>query len=71
MKQTDVQHPRRERQVGHALVLGVSILAASFAAPDAFAQDASPAGSKPNFLLIVSDDTGWGDLGPYLGGKAR
>ncbi len=30
-----------------------------------------PAGSKPNILLIVSDDTGWGDLGPYLGGEAR
>jgi arylsulfatase A-like enzyme len=26
---------------------------------------------KPNILLIVSDDTGWGDLGPYLGGVAR
>jgi arylsulfatase A-like enzyme len=26
---------------------------------------------KPNILLIVSDDTGWGDLGPYLGGEAR
>ena len=26
---------------------------------------------KPNILLIVSDDTGWGDLGPYLGGGAR
>jgi len=27
--------------------------------------------AKPNILLIVSDDTGWGDLGPYLGGEAR
>lgn len=35
----------------------------------ATAQDA--AGAKPNILLIVSDDTGWGDLGPYLGGAAR
>ena len=26
---------------------------------------------KPNILLIVSDDTGWGDLGPYLGGEGR
>lgn len=31
--------------------------------------DAKP--DKPNILLIVSDDTGWGDLGPYLGGEAR
>ena len=31
----------------------------------------SVAGSKPNILLIVGDDVGYGDLGPYLGGKAR
>jgi arylsulfatase A-like enzyme len=30
-----------------------------------FAQD------KPNILLIVSDDTGYGDLGPYGGGEGR
>jgi arylsulfatase len=35
------------------------------------AQAQSVAGSKPNILLIVSDDTGWGDLGPYLGGEGR
>jgi arylsulfatase A-like enzyme len=29
------------------------------------------AASKPNILLIVSDDTGWGDLGPYGGGEGR
>ena len=28
------------------------------------------AAKKPNILLIVSDDTGWGDLGPYGGGEA-
>ncbi|TYC68073.1 arylsulfatase [Stappia sp. BW2] len=33
----------------------------------AFAQDAK----KPNILFIVSDDTGYGDTGPYLGGEAR
>ncbi len=27
--------------------------------------------AKPNILLIVSDDTGYGDLGPYLGGVER
>ncbi|AOS98141.1 Arylsulfatase [Microbulbifer aggregans] len=32
---------------------------------------ADVAGSKPNILLIVSDDTGWGDLGPYGGGEGR
>lgn len=39
------------------------------AAPTIEAQAQTPA--KPNILLIVSDDTGWGDLGPYLGGEAR
>ena len=36
----------------------------------AHAEDKAPT-TKPNILLIVSDDTGWGDLGPYLGGKRR
>lgn len=35
------------------------------------AQAQSVAGSKPNILLIVGDDVGYGDLGPYLGGSAR
>jgi arylsulfatase A-like enzyme len=26
---------------------------------------------KPNIILIVSDDTGWGDLGAYGGGEGR
>lgn len=52
------------------LLLAVTAMAV-LAAP-AQAQDASEAhGSKPNILLIVSDDTGWGDLGPYLGGEGR
>ena len=43
---------------GAALSLGLTTMAQ--------AQD-----KKPNILLIVSDDTGWGDPGPYLGGEAR
>lgn len=35
-------------------------------ATGAFAQD-----KKPNILFIVSDDTGYGDLGPYGGGAGR
>lgn len=27
--------------------------------------------AKPNILFIVSDDTGYGDLGPYGGGVGR
>jgi arylsulfatase len=40
------------------------LLAASLAAP-IWAAD------KPNILFIVSDDTGYGDLGPYGGGEGR
>ena len=28
-------------------------------------------GKKPNIIMIVSDDFGWGDAGCYLGGEAR
>jgi arylsulfatase A-like enzyme len=31
----------------------------------------APAADKPNILFIVSDDTGYGDLGPYGGGAGR
>jgi arylsulfatase len=33
----------------------------------AFAPGFALAATKPDILLIVSDDTGWGDLGPYGG----
>jgi arylsulfatase A-like enzyme len=35
------------------------------------AAPAIAADKKPNILLIVSDDTGFGDLGPYGGGEGR
>jgi len=44
-----------------ALLMLLAIVAPSAA----FAQ------SKPNILFIVSDDTGYGDLGPYGGGEGR
>lgn len=53
------------RLLGAAIPIALSAMM-SVAAPAA-AQDAD----RPNILLIVSDDTGWGDLGPYLGGEAR
>ncbi|HOW46813.1 MAG TPA: arylsulfatase [Rubrivivax sp.] len=46
-----------------AAVLGTFVLAAG--PGQALAQ------AKPNILLIVSDDTGYGDLGPYGGGEGR
>jgi arylsulfatase len=35
------------------------------------ATDAAAQTKKPNILFIVSDDTGYGDLGPYGGGEGR
>src|SRR6516165_999097 len=37
----------------------------------AFSAVAAQAADKPNILFIVSDDTGYGDLGPYGGGPGR
>jgi len=53
------------------LALAACALAtASFAAAPPAAAPAKP-GAKPNILFIVSDDTGYGDLGPYGGGVGR
>ena len=50
----------------HLAAAGAAGVAASLAVvPAAQAQ------TKPNILLIVSDDTGYGDLGPYGGGQGR
>lgn len=37
----------------------------------AASQAANPAGSKPNIIVILGDDVGWGDLGVYGGGENR
>jgi len=44
----------------------LALLSAPVFAPEAEAQD-----KKPNILFIASDDTGYGDLGPYGGGEGR
>ena len=44
----------------------LALLSTPLFAPEAEAQD-----KKPNILFIVSDDTGYGDLGPYGGGEGR
>ncbi|MCX7299691.1 MAG: arylsulfatase [Rhodobacterales bacterium] len=48
------------------LFVAMNVTASSLVGTLAFAQE-----QKPNILLIVSDDTGYGDLGPYLGGEGR
>ena len=47
------------------------ILSAGFLAIGGTFASSDAQTSKPNILFIVSDDTGYGDLGPYGGGEGR
>jgi arylsulfatase A-like enzyme len=49
-----------------AVTLLVALGIALVGTPAVYAQE-----KKPNILFIVSDDTGYGDLGPYGGGEGR
>jgi arylsulfatase A-like enzyme len=62
------RRPRWHMRTRAALVGATALISAGMAVP-AFAQAPSP--QKPNIVLIVSDDTGFGDLGPYGGGIGR
>ena len=55
--------------ISFAALLGATTVAAT--AQDFDPTSLSTYGSKPNIILIVSDDTGYWDLGAYHGGAAR
>jgi len=52
-------------------LIALCMVAAPCFVHDAGAQAANATGSKPNVILIVGDDVGWGDLGIYGGGEGR
>ncbi len=53
-----------------AVAAALAIFAAGTLLPSAtLAQDAE--NSQPNILVILTDNTGWGDWGPYGGGELR
>ena len=47
------------------------ITVAGLLSPVLYGQAANVAGTKPNIILLVGDDVGWGDLGVYGGGEGR
>jgi arylsulfatase len=66
----------KHRLIKHSLtVLTVSaaLLCATISvqAVDSPSPSSGAAGKKPNILVIVTDDVGWGDLGCYGGGEMR
>src|ERR1700744_2770482 len=77
------KHKMSSKEIGRrGVLLGTTTTAATMLASAANTQaaadssaTASPVtasgGTKPNIILIVSDDFGWGDAGAYLGGEAR
>ncbi|CFX58151.1 Sulfatase [Candidatus Filomicrobium marinum] len=48
-----------------------ALFAVAFLVPASLSSGAHAQDKKPNILFIVSDDTGYGDLGPYGGGEGR
>ncbi len=47
------------------------VIGGLYLAQEAKAFQKKPHPQKPNIVMIISDDTGWGDLGVYGGGPGR
>src|SRR5262245_18011140 len=65
----DIHKEDAVRKTGRILFATIVGLASSlWAFGQTSAKAAAPAGGKPNILVLMSDDTGWLDLGAYTGG---
>lgn len=62
------RHQRKRTSLLTAAFVGFTLGGSALFAQSS---DQKPSTEKPNILLIVSDDTGFGDLGPYGGGEGR
>ncbi len=73
-KRSEIPSPRHEHPAltgprqRFGLTVGLALAASIF---PCLAQAAPQEPGKPNILLIVSDDVGYGDLGAYGGGRGR
>ena len=62
---------KRQFRIGRAARFAAALIGATSLVSVAVSVFAFAQSAKPNILFIVSDDTGYGDLGPYGGGEGR
>ena len=62
---------RRKSASGRIARFSMALIGATSFVSIALSCSANAQSAKPNILFIVSDDTGYGDLGPYGGGEGR